>query len=136
MLRPFPKQFTRLAGSLNSAVSSQASLIHDFTAYLQQARAWHAVMDSEPCAAQQQSMDASTSTTVDPASSTLRTVRRSVPAIFFSESFDVQDPATFHTACPVGDQGEGECIAALEGHLDMVRHCSVMLWLHYKHSHA
>lgn len=78
-------------------------------------------MDTEPSATKLADADAINSASAQHLSTSLRSVRRSVPAVFFSESFDVQDPSTFHAACPVGDHGEGECIAALEGHLDMVR---------------
>ena len=46
---------------------------------------------------------------------------RSVPSIFFQEAFDVEDSATFHAACPVGDLNEAERIQTLEGHLDKVQ---------------
>lgn len=82
-------------------------------------------MDIEPSATQLADVDANNSTSAQHLSTSLRSVRRSVPAVFFSESFDVQDPSTFHAACPVGDQGEGECIAALEENLDMV--CSAVI---------
>lgn len=74
-------------------------------------------MDNEP---NLHASDATPSANMEPSQAMLRSVKRSVPAVFFCEAFDVQDPATFHAACPVGDHGEGYCIALLQGHLDMV----------------
>lgn len=109
------------SGSTTNPIASQAPAIHDFSGYLREARAWHNVMDNEPKATDGHGEDSSGTSQPQNTSTTLRTVRRSVPNIFFSENFDVEDPTTFHAACPVGEGGEGECITVLEGHLDMVR---------------
>eukprot|EP00892_Ulva_mutabilis_P010260 jgi/Ulvmu1/7606/UM038_0031.1 len=103
-------------GASTSASSGHDPQQHDFSAYLRQSRAWHMVMDNEPGHEASRSCPPADTET----QATLRSVKRSVPAIFFSEDFDVQDPSTFHAACPIGDHGEGDCIFSLQGHLDMV----------------
>jgi hypothetical protein len=54
------------------------------------------------------------------ASDTENRIVSSVPNVFFEGSFNIEDTATFHTACPIEDIGEEACIRNLEGHLDKV----------------
>lgn len=103
-----------------------ASGPHDFSEYLQRVKTWDLVV-AEPDPLSNVSGQSSTT-------SPLRQIRgthkrasdpearnaSSVPSIFFEDSFDVEDSATFHAACPIGDLGEVQCIQNLEGYLDKV----------------
>lgn len=100
---------------------------HDFSEYLQQMKAWELVMgEPDPF-----SSDTPQSSNTSPLRLVSRSRKResepgapdvrSVPSIFFQDSFDVEDSATFHAACPIGDLNEAERIHNLEGHLDKVQ---------------
>lgn len=103
-----------------------ASGPHDFSEYLQRVKTWDLVM-AEPDPLRNTSGQSSTASPLR-LSRSARTRESdpeardvgSVPSIFFEDSFDVEDSATFHAACPIGDLGESQCIKKLEGHLDKV----------------
>ena len=45
-----------------------------------------------------------------------------VPSVFFSKNFNLEDPATFHRACPAVEDGErDDTLSTLLSHLDLVR---------------
>ena len=99
---------------------------HDFSDYLQQVKAWDLVM-AQPDPLGNNSTNSTASPLKHSQSGRKREPDpeardlRSVPSIFFDDGFDIEDPDTFHSACPIRDGSEVQSIRNLERHHDKVR---------------